>query len=218
QEKRELLQSYYRTIYYRDILERYNIKAKTVLEAVMRYSLDISSDLFSISMLERELKRHQLPGSKQTISNYLGYLKESFFIVAHDKFSYSPRQRIMNPKKIYLLDTGFSLISTGFSENRGKLLENIVAIEMFRRKKECFYYKGRRECDFIIKEGTKPTMAIQVCWELTPRNELRELRGLGEAMRTLAIEQGLILTHDEEKELSFEGALIRVMPVWKWLL
>ena len=216
-EKRELLQTYYRTVFYRDILERYNVKAKTVLEAVMRYSLNAFSDLFSISMFEKELKRHQLPGSKQTISNYLGYLQEVFFLTAHEKFSYSPRQRIMNPKKIYLLDTGFSLLSTDFSENRGKLLENAVAVEMFRRRAECFYYKGRRECDFIIKEGTKPKAAIQVCWKLTPKNETRELRGLREAMNAFAIEEGFILTNDEERELTFETAKIKVRPVWKWL-
>jgi len=216
-EKRELLQTYYRTIFYRDILERYNVKAKTLLEALMRHSLNTFSDLFSISMFEKELKRHQLTGSKQTISNYLGYLREVFFLTAHDKFSYSPRQRIMNPKKIYLLDTGFSLLSTNFSENRGKLLENVVAVEMFRRRAECFYYKGRRECDFIIKEGTKPKAAIQVCWELTPKNETRELRGLREAMNAFAIEEGFILTNDEERELTFEGEKIHVMPVWKWL-
>jgi len=216
-EKRELLQTYYRTIFFRDILERYNVKAKTLLEAVMRYSLNTFSDLFSISMFAKEMKRQQLPGSKQTISNYLGYLQEVFFLTAHEKFSYSPRQRIMNPKKIYLLDTGFSLLSTNFSENRGKLLENAVAVEMFRRRAECFYYKGRRECDFIIKEGTKPKAAIQVCWELTPKNETRELRGLREAMNAFAIEEGFILTNDEERELTFESAKIQVMPVWKWL-
>ena len=216
-EKRELLQTYYRTIFYRDILERYNVKAKTVLEAVMRFSLNNFSDLFSISMFEKELKRHHLPGSKQTISNYLRYLQEAFFVIAHDKFSYSPRQRIMNPKKIYLLDMGFALLSTDFSENRGKLLENAVAVEMFRRRANCFYYKGRRECDFIVKEGTKPEAAIQVCWELTPKNEARELRGLREAMTALAIKKGFILTNDEERELTSEGARIQIMPVWKWL-
>jgi len=216
-EKRELLQTYYRTIFYRDILERYNVKAKTLLESVMRYCLNTFSDLFSISMFEKELKRQQLPGSKQTISNYLGYLQEAFFLTAHEKFSYSPRQRIMNPKKIYLMDTGFSLLSTDFSENRGKLLENTVAVEMFRRRTDCFYYKGRRECDFIVKEGTKPQAAIQVCWELTPKNEQRELRGLREAMNAFAIGEGFILTNDEERELTFEGAKIRIMPVWKWL-
>ena len=215
-EKRELLQTYYRTIFYRDILERYNIKAKTVLEAIMRYSLNTFSDLFSISMFEKELKRHHLPGSKQTISNYLGYLQEAFFVIAHDKFSYSPRQRIMNPKKVYLLDTGFSMLSTDFSENRGKLLENAVAVEMFRRGAECFYYKGRRECDFIVKRVTKPEAAIQVCWGLTPKNEAREFRGLREAMKAFAIEEGFILTNDEERELTFEDARIQIMPVWKW--
>lgn len=217
-EKRELLQSYYRTIFYRDILERYNVKAKTVLEAVMRYSLNTFSDLFSISMLAKELKSQLLPGSKQTISNYLGYLKEVFFLTAHDKFSYSPRQRVMNPKKIYLLDNGFSLLSTDFSENRGKLLENVVAVEMFRRRMECFYYKGQRECDFIVKDGIKPKSAVQVCWELTSKNESRELKGLREAMKALSIEEGFILTNDEEKEMIFEGTKIKIMPVWKWLL
>lgn len=216
-EKRELLQSYYRTIFYRDIVERYNVKAKTLLEALMLNSLNTYSDLFSISMFEKELKHHHLPGSKQTISNYLGYLRDVFFLTAHDKFSYSPRQRLMNPKKIYLLDTGFSLLSTNFSENRGKLLENLVAIEMFRRRSECFYYKGRRECDFIIKEGTTPKAAIQVCWELTQKNETRELRGLQEAMNAFSIEEGFILTNDEEGELSIEGAKIQVIPVWEWM-
>jgi len=64
-EKRELLQTYYRTIYYRDILERYNIKAKYVLEAVMSYSLNTFSDLFSISSFGKHLKQHQLPGASR---------------------------------------------------------------------------------------------------------------------------------------------------------
>lgn len=216
-EKRELLQTYYRTIFYRDILERYNVKAKAVLEAVMRLSLNGFSDLFSVSLVAKELKRQSLPGSKQTISNYLGYLQEAFFIAAHEKFSYSPRQRIMNPKKIYLLDTGFTLLSTDFSENRGKLLENAVAVELFRRRAECFYFKGRNECDFIVKSGTKPQAAIQVCWELTPKNEARELRGLREAMKALVIREGFVLTNDAEGEMAFEDAKVRILPVWKWL-
>lgn len=78
-EKREMLQNYYRTIIYRDIIDRYNVKAKTVLESVMRYCLSTYSDLFSISLFEKELKRHKLSGSKQTIANHLGYLQEFFF-------------------------------------------------------------------------------------------------------------------------------------------
>ena len=34
---------------------------------------------------------------------------------------------------------------------------------------------------------------------------------------SISIEEGFILTNDEERELTFESAKIQVMPVWKWL-
>lgn len=217
-EKRQILKNYYQTIFYRDILEWYNIKAKYVLDAVMAYCLNIYGDLFSVSRFEKHLKGHDLPGSKRTIANYLCYLEDAFFIIIHDKFSYSPRKRIMNPKKIYLLDTGFTFLSTDFSENKGKLMENVVAVELFRRQNESFYYKDRQECDFIVKRNAKPEMAIQVCWQLNARNEKRELQGLVAAMNALDIPEGIILTYDEEKTMEYYGRKIKILPVWKWLL
>lgn len=217
-EKRQLFQSYYKTIFYRDILERYNIKAKYILEAVMTYCLNIHGDLFSVSAFEKYLKGQDLPGSKKTISNYIRYLEEAFFILAYEKFSYSPRKRVMNPEKVYLLDNGFSFLATDFSENKGKWLENIVAIELFRRQEETYYYKNRQECDFIVKRGTKPDMAIQVCWEMTPKNQERECRGLMEAKESLKIREGIMLTYGEEREVEFRGHSIPLLPVWKWLL
>jgi predicted AAA+ superfamily ATPase len=217
-EKRDLMQNYYRTIFYRDILERHNIKGKYILEAMMSHCLNTYSDLFSISGFEKHLKGHELPGSKRTISNYLGYLEEAFFLISHEKFSYSSRKRIMNPKKIYLLDTGFGFLSTEFSENRGKMLENIVAIELFRRREEAYYYRNKGECDFILKQGLRPASAIQVCWELNPRNRERELRGLVECMNALDIKDGFVLTYEEDSEAEYRGRKIPVVPVWKWLL
>jgi predicted AAA+ superfamily ATPase len=217
-EKKQLLQTYYRTIYYKDIVERYNIKAKYVLEAMMRYCLDVYADLFSISTFAGHLKTNGLPGSKKTISNYLQYMREAFFLIVNDKFSYSPRKRLMNPKKVYLLDVGFSFLSTEFSENKGKILENAVAIELFRRQEEAFYHKGKQECDFVVKQGTKPTQAIQVCWTLNERSQDRELNGLMEAMTEFGIKRGMILTYDQETTLHHKGCSISVLPVWKWML
>ncbi len=217
-EKRQLLQSYYRTIFYRDILERYNIRAKYILEAVMTYCLNIHGDLFSVSAFEKYLKGHDLPGSKRTISNYIRYLEEAFFIIAFEKFSYSPRKRVMNPEKVYLLDNGFSSLAVDFSENKGKMLEDIVAIELFRRQEEVYYYKNRKECDFIVKRGTRPVQAIQVCWEMTAGNQEKECRGLVEAMESLKIHEGIVLTYNEERKVEFRGQSIPLLPVWKWLL
>lgn len=217
-ERKNLLQNYYRTIFYKDIVERHNIKAKYVLEAMMRYCLNVYADLFSISAFEKTLQQAGSPGSKRTISNYLHYLSDAFFLIANDKFSYSPRKRMMNPKKAYLLDVGFTFLSTEFSENAGKALENIVAIELFRRQEEVFYFKDRSECDFVVKRGHALTSAIQVSWKLADKNRDRELKGLTDAMEQLKIKHGLVLTYDQEEQLRHNGQQIKVVPVWKWLL
>jgi len=217
-EKRELLQSYYRSLFYRDLIERYGIRAKYILESMMSYCMDTFGNLFSISAFSNLLKSNNLPGSKKTISNYLQYLRDAFFVILNDKFDFSPRKRLMNPKKVYLFDVGFGFLSTTFSENRGRFLENIVAVELYRRRVEMFYSKNRHECDFVLKHGTKPDAAIQVCWALNPDNQKREFRGLVEAMRNFNINHGLVLTYDEEGEEEIEGRKVHILPVWKWLL
>lgn len=217
-EKRKLLQTYYNTIFYRDILERYNIKAKAILDGMMNYVVNTPAELFSVSAFEKQLRAKSIPGSKRTIANYLRYLQDAFFVIATEKFSYSPRHRLMNPKKVYLTDTGFLMLGTSFSENRGKWLENIVAIEFLRREREMFYFKGRHECDFILKEGTQPREAIQVCWEVQPQNEKREIQGLMEAITTLNLRKGMVLTYAQEDTRKIDGRTVSICPVWKWLL
>ena len=217
-ERRKLLQNYFKTIFYRDILERHNIKAQYVLDALMNDFLETYSSVFSITRFEKYLKGNGLPGSKRTIANYFHYLQEAFFIIANDKFSFSPRRRIMNPKKVYLTDTGFAALGRPFTENRGRILENIVAIELFRHETELYYFKGKNECDFIVKQGPRPTHAIQVCWELTERNEKREIAGIADALRSLDLKSGIILTYDQEEEREVNGLKVSVLPVWKWML
>jgi predicted AAA+ superfamily ATPase len=217
-EQRKLVQSYFKTIFYRDILERYNIKARYVLDALMNDIMENYAGIFSITRFEKQLKSSDLAGSKRTIANYFHYITEAFFVIANEKFSFSPRRRAMNPKKAYLTDTGFAALGRPFTENRGRIIENIVAIELFRRGMETYYFKNRNECDFIIKQGRRPTYAIQVCWELTGRNEKREIAGLVEACRSLGLTSGIILTYVQDEERDKDGLKISVLPVWKWLL
>lgn len=217
-EKRKLLQTYYRTVFYKDILERYNIRARPVLDQMMGSLLESYATIFSISTFEKQLKAAGLTGSKRTIANYLHFLEEAFFLVTSEKFAYSHRKRMMNPKKVYLMDTGFALLGGVFTENRGYLLENVVALEFRRRQRRMFYFKETQECDFILQEGRHPSEAWQVCWEVTPRNEQRELKGLLEAMRRFKIPKGGILTYDQEGVRTVNGINVPLTPVWKWLL
>ena len=185
----------------------------------MRYCLNTYSELFSVSSFEKHLKASGQPGSKRTISNYLQYMADAFFLIVNEKYSYSPRKRLMNPKKIYLLDTGFTFLATEFSENRGKALENVVAIELCRRQDQVFYHKDRRECDFVVvpRLGGGGT-AIQVCSQLNERTQARELNGLLEAAEAWKLDDLLVLTYDDERLVPYQDRTVSVLPVWKWLL
>lgn len=217
-QKREILDVYFSTTYYRDIVDRHNIRAEAVLDSLMRYIIDTYGTLFSVSRFTDLLKRDGHKVSKHTVSQFLKYLHEAFFVIPMEKFDYSPRKRLMNPKKVYLFDVGFNLLSTAFSEDRGRQIENIVAIDLFRRGEKTFYYKDTRECDFIVMEGMKATQAIQVTWDLNHSTLDREIKGLATAMKKLNLESGTILTYDREDQIEVDGKKVQVLPVWMWLL
>ena len=60
----------------------------------------------------------------------------------------------MNPKKVYTIDSAFMFrIGFNFTENKGRVLENMAYVELRRRSKEVYYFLGKNECDFLVKEG-----------------------------------------------------------------
>ena len=127
---------------------------------------------------------------------------------------------IQKPRKIYCIDNGLrNAISLKFSEDQGKLAENLVFLELKRQGREIFYYSDKKECDFVIKHATANIKeAIQVCYELTRENREREIEGLKEAMNKFGLKEGLILTHYQEEEIKLKNKKIFVKPVWKWIL
>lgn len=213
-ERRRLLQGYYQTTYYKDILERYDIRAKETLSALMSHMVDQAGELFSISAFTKTLKQRGIESSKRTVANYLAHLEEALFVIATEKFAYSQRQRTANLVKCYLFDTGFKQLAVNFSANRGKMLENLVAIELRRRGKEFFYFCKKGECDFVLVEGSRPVSAIQVCWEIHEQNRKRETAGLRETLADLDIQDGHILSFDGREPIEE----FPQVPVWKWLL
>jgi predicted AAA+ superfamily ATPase len=134
---------------------------------------------------------------------------------------------MLAPKKFFSIDTGLSN-AVGFkvTENVGKAMENLVAVELLRRRSywneswEIFYWKDyrQREVDFIIKEGAKVKKLIQVCREVNVENREREVEALLVAMKEFGLKEGLILTFDQESEERIDNKIVRYIPLWKWLL
>ncbi len=222
--KFELAQSYYATVIKRDIVERYHIKNEESLKALLKLLLD--SKEYSISKSYNNLKSLGYEIGKSTLQKYLSYVENSYFTFSLPVFSYKIKDQIQYPKKIYFIDNAFiSSISTKFSNNFGRLYENIVAVELKRRKEECYYWKNveKEEVDFIIKHDMKIDQLIQVCYDITDSDtKKREVRSLLKASKDLKCNNLLVINQDYsgEEDLEWFGVKrkIKFIPLWKWLL
>ena len=211
----ELINSYFQDILYRDIISRYSLTQVNEIKQIGLYFAVNVGKLFSYSTLQK------ISGVKSlsSVKDYLYYYAQSYLFFYLKKFDYSLKKQIMNPKKVYTIDPGFAnRIGFNFSENKGRILENIVFLELLRRSKDIYYYSGKNECDFVIKEGLEIIEAIQVSYHINVNNEQREYGGLQEAMNVYNLKQGLLLSYDTEKSIQSGSTEIKVIPVWKWLL
>jgi len=205
----------YENMVYKDILSRFGNKQTKNIKELLQYLLSNNSKQISTRTLSEISKIKNL----STIKKILDTLEEAFLLFALTKYDYSIKKQIQTPKKIYCIDNG--IITTNgfrFSENKGQLLENIVFLELKRREKEIYYSSDKNECDFVIKEGTKITQAIQVCYDLNEETKDREIKGLIEAMNKFNLIKGIIITFDKEDSFVLAKKKIKVVPVWKWLL
>ena len=211
----ELINAYFQDILYRDIISRYRITQVDQIKQIGLYFVSNIGKLFSYSTLQ------EISGVKSlsSVKDYLYYFEQSYLFFYLKKFDYSIKKQIMNPKKVFTIDPAFvHRLGFNFSENKGRIMENIVFLELLRRGKEVYYHMGKKECDFVIKEGLNIVEAIQVAYEVNENNHEREYLGLQEAMHTYNLKEGLLLIYDIEESFipNYEG--IKVMPVWKWLL
>lgn len=211
----EILDAYFKDILYRDIVSRYNIVQVDEIRQIALYLFSNTSKLFSLSTLQN------ISGVKSTstVKSYLDYYSSSFLFFYLKKFDYSIKKQVFNPRKVYSIDQGFNnRIGFNFTENKGRILENIVYLELLRRKKEVYYYSSKGECDFVVQQGISITEAYQVVYSLNKENIKRELFGLKEAMDELAVENGTIIVNDIDTEIDFIPSNINIVPIWKFLL
>jgi predicted AAA+ superfamily ATPase len=211
----ELINSYFQDILYRDIVSRYRLSQVDEIKQIGLYFASNVGKLFSYSTLQK------ISGIKSlsSIKDYLFYYEQSYLFFYLKKFDYSVTKQIMNPKKVYTIDSGFvHRLGFNFSANKGRVLENVVFIEFLRRGKEVFYHSAKNECDFVLKQGLHITEAVQVTWQLDSSNYDREINGLQEAMETYGLEKGTIIYMNESGPNLEIPENIEVIAVWKWLL
>ncbi|MCH9611769.1 MAG: hypothetical protein S4CHLAM102_02430 [Chlamydiia bacterium] len=214
--KTEYLRDLLDGILYRDIIARYKLPDEKPLREIVYLLASNVGKEFSYSKLSKTVGT----SSSNTISSYCDYLEQCYLFFFLHKYNHSLKKQIISNKKCYMIDTALIRI-TGFrtSEDRGRILENVVLLNLKRERKEVYFHKESKECDFIIREGNHITQAIQVTVSLSDEQvKNREVSGLVEAMEAYHLDTGLILTEYEEATLEVDNRTIHILPIWKWLL
>lgn len=212
----ESLKQIFEDIVHRDILTRFKIREVKNFKLLVNY-------LFSNFTAEtnyNSLKNLLDFKSATTVKNYIEFMQGSYLVFELFKYDYSLKKQYVSNKKNYIIDNGVrNAVAFSFSKDSGKLLENLTFLELKRRREEIFYYKGKKECDFLIRRGFQIKEVIQVSQTLSnPETEEREIAGLLEAMEKFKLKKGLIITESEEGERIIKHKKIKIVPAWKWLL
>lgn len=214
------LQGLYESIIFRDIVARYKLPNAVTLKKLVFFLASNCSKETTYIALQKLLGL----GSSTTISDYCGYLENSYLCFFMNRYSVSVKKQLRSPKKVYFIDHALAkTLGFSFSDDYGRMLENIVYIELRRRHYSVYYHQDKKECDFIIQEGNHVIEAIQVSQTLSnPSTKKREIDGLMEAMQAYSLKEGCILTENEqgEERIQSNGCeyLIHIMPLWRWLL
>ena len=213
------LQDYFNTIIYRDLIERYNISNPAVLKFFLKKILSQVTKPVSINKIYNDLRSLGYKISNNVLYEYADFIQSSFTSVLINKFEYSEIKQAKSEKKAYAIDNGIlSAIDYSFSENHGKLLENLIALELLKSGKEIMYFRDNVECDFIIKDK-KSFSPVQVSFSIQDSDtDEREVKGLIRACEYLKLKKGTIITFEEEDNFKIDNITIEVLPAYKYIL
>lgn len=212
--KRDYLNSVYQKIYYNDIAQRNGIVNLGGLRLMIKKMAESVQQPLSFNRIANTLSSAGRKISVNSVAKYVDNAQQAWLIspVSNIASRMSDRE---STRKYYFTDNG--LLDLFLVNQDTALLENMVAVELFRRygrDDEVFFFKREAEIDFYVPEAE---LAIQVSFSLkddtTRRRELSAFKCLPSR---LPCHRRLILTYNEEETVEFENFTVEVLPVWKW--
>ncbi len=208
--KNDYLKAYYDSIVYRDIIRVNEIRNQKALAGLLHYLFTNITAPYSYRRL-----KDLLGIDLDAVQDYIHFAEMARILFEVRHFAYSLQAQTRPNRKIYCIDNGLrNAVSFRFSEDEGKLAENLVFVELLRSGTTPFYWKKKKEVDFVVKGPDNLLTAINVSY--TDAIHEREKEGL----REFAAEYGemekelIILTKDTEQT----DDNINLIPLWKWLL
>ena len=206
--KTELLNSYYESIVLKDCIVYNQVRDAALFKRLLHFVVSNVASPFHYSNLAKAIKSNE-----PSVRSYLAYATSSYIVSDITNFSFSLKEDTRPQHKIYCIDNGLmNTIGFRFSPKSGTLLENSVYNELANADYDEIYFSRKsNECDFIAKKGDK-YHAFQVCYELNPLNQERELNGFRTLEKTLNLSSRTIITYDSETKIED----VDIIPFWRF--
>lgn len=215
EDKFDYIKGVFDTLIMRDISQKYKIKNNALMNRIVDFMLDNVSNLTSARSITNTLTQSGDKINHKTVGNYLGYLCNAFAFYKLPRYDINGKKYLTTNDKYYLSDHTFRYAKLGTKNlNTGRVIENIVAIELLRRGYEV--YAGvlyKKEIDFVaIKRSEK--IYIQVSDNITFNETFsREVEPL---LKIKDAYPKILLARTKNPLYSYEG--VWIMDVADWLL
>lgn len=221
--RRRVLQEYVDVTLLRDVVERHRATNVIALRRLVSHLLRSPACKLSVHKLYNDLRSQGVAVGKDHLHEYLAHLEDACFAFTVPVDSDSERRRAVVPRKAYLVDPGLAALAApdALASMRGHLLENVVYLELRRRRARVAYHVGETgaEVDFVVRHEDGATDLVQVCADPGAEDTLaRELRGLADAASAFPKARLVMVTLVREGTVSLGRRRVHLVPAWRFLL
>ena len=211
----DYLNGVYNTIVVKDIMSRKKLPDVMMLESVIRFTADNIGNILSTKRIADIMTADGRKIDQKTVERYLSALRETFFVYEAKRYNIKGKQLLKTLGKYYLVDIGLRRMLLGSrSFDAGRILENIVYLELLHRQKKVYIGKmDSLEVDFVAMDENGITyyqVAATVRDEATLKRELASLQQINDQYPKY------ILTLDEDPTADYNG-ILRINAL-KWLM
>ena len=217
------LQGYFNTMLFRDLVERHKIRNVEALRYFLKRIMNNLTKPTSVNNIYNDIRSQGLSISKDDLYDWADWATESYLFIRIPKYSMSLVKENQSYKKYYVIDNGLrQAVLLQQSSDSGKLLENAVALDLYRHRKpmeRIYYWLDKTECDFVIQQDEKIIQLIQVSYSLSDvSTKEREIAGIVGVAKATGCNDLTIVTFDESGEIENNGYKIKIVKLKDWLL
>lgn len=232
----QLLQGYAGEILTKDVLERFGTTSFRVANRFARNALRSTGLKFSVNKQTKDMRSAGISISDEKLYALLDDLEDAHLLFKVSDYTLSIKDNPKSSYKVYSVDPGMALAMAPASHlDEGQRLETAVFVELKRRfgadrtnAIASYSAVGCPEVDFVVGDVALADQyqLIQVAVSsgagqgqgLASKKYKSGIGNLQVAMRLTGLNEGTLVSKEEEGVVDVAEGRIRIVPAWKWFL